>query len=200
MPESTLSAFKEVVVALAALGTAGTAFIGLRSWQREAEWRENRAAARVLVRSVLKTRDAFNHVRSPWLSASEFPDDWNPVSSMKSPQENARGAEHVYLRRLKVLSEAIEELEASALESEVFWGREVETAMREVRACRRRLLGALERHVSELQMPGLASPDEKQKTKGEISGSTDDENNEFSTAIRTALESLLEISHQHLQR
>ena len=201
MLETILGTFKELAIATAAVVTAVAAFKGLRTWQRETEWRENREVARNLVRNTFKVRDSLNHVRNPLIRPYEFPKDWDPREN-HTPEVNSQNTAYVYENRLKVLRDAMQELEVAVLEAEVFWGPEVESRMRGVRSCRSRLIVSLEQHISNLRSGHMELRDnheQQQKVHNDIYRSPGDQD-DLSVSIQDALNSVLEVAQPHLKR
>ncbi|MEH6444026.1 MAG: hypothetical protein V7784_09010, partial [Oceanospirillaceae bacterium] len=73
-----------------------------------------------LAKTTFKLRDELVFCRSPFIPASEFPDDYDPTN--KSPEKEGDAYAHIYAKRWKPVTEAIQEFDTCALEAEALWG------------------------------------------------------------------------------
>ncbi|MEV3803351.1 hypothetical protein RI528_07370 [Aeromonas veronii] len=114
---------KDVVLGLCAVGTFVLAVYGLKNWARELKGKADFEVARQFIRAVYKFRDEIDNSRSPMTLANEYPLDYDPMN--KSPEYKAQALSYVFSNRWKPVVNAVQELEAQALEAEALWGGEV---------------------------------------------------------------------------
>jgi hypothetical protein len=198
-PTQVVTLVKDAVVAISAAGAAVVAALGLRTWHREANWRQNRDVARALVRGCLQTRDAFSYARNPFVSAAEFPAGYSPAG--ESAQDRAKTESHVYQHREEVVRQALAELEAAVLEAEVFWGQRVRDLMVEVRRCRGRWVASVEAHLSNIASGHRDLSDDREFAKQVRSDvwASSAQKDELSAMISSSLDALIEFAQPHLR-
>lgn len=114
---------KDVVLGLCAVGTFVLAVYGVKNWARELKGKADFEVARQFIRAVYKFRDEIDNSRSPMTLANEYPLDYDPMN--KSPEYKAQALSYVFSNRWKPVVNAVQELEAQALEAEALWGGEV---------------------------------------------------------------------------
>jgi hypothetical protein len=90
------------IAAIAAFGTLIVAIVALLSWHKQLTGATRHNAAAKIAEASYMLRDQFYHARNPAFMAWEFPESyWN--SDPRSDATEARGYQHVYNARLKVL-------------------------------------------------------------------------------------------------
>ncbi|HEH9416839.1 TPA: hypothetical protein SIA31_000834 [Aeromonas sobria] len=114
---------KDVVLGLCAVGTFILAAYGVKNWARELKGKADFEVSRQFIRAVYKFRDEIENSRSPMTLANEYPSDYDPMN--KSPEYKAQAWSYVFSNRWKPVVNAVQELEAQALEAEALWGGEV---------------------------------------------------------------------------
>ena len=146
MPDSSLA---EIITAIAAIAGAITAAIGVNTWRSELKGRAEFDSAINLMRSIYKARQCITSIRSPFIFANEFPDEYKSASSSRTPEQEANGYAHVFKRRWEPLSPAIEELELNVIEAEILLGKDVANATKEFMQNIRRLQVSIETFIEE---------------------------------------------------
>ncbi|MNF70528.1 hypothetical protein D3C84_524390 [compost metagenome] len=146
MPDSSLA---EIITAIAAITGAITAAIGVNTWRSELKGRAEFDAARNLMRSIYKSRQCIASIRSPFIFANEFPDEYKTTSSSRTPEQEANGYAHVFKKRWEPLSPAIEEIELNMIEAEILLGKDVAQATKEFMQHVRRLQVSIETFIEE---------------------------------------------------
>lgn len=140
------SIIKDVIISIAAATTAFVAYKGLERWQHELRGKANFDTARKLIRATYKLRDEISYARSPFIPASEFPEDYDP--SNKSSKNKGDAFAHVYGRRWERIVEAIQDYDAFALEAEALWGANIKEKTDELRDCVIDLRSAIDGYIS----------------------------------------------------
>lgn len=164
-----ITAFKDVCLSIAAITTAFVAISGLKSWQKELQGKADFEVARGFIRATYKLRDELTYSRSPFTSANEFPDGYDPLN--KTAEKEAEAWAYVFTNRWKPIAEAIQEFEAQTLEAEALWGNGIKNIAFELRRCSRTLRAAMEAMVSNTARDGEAFKSDKEfgdKIKSEI--------------------------------
>ena len=142
-----LVGIKELAVAGAAICAAWAAWLALSTWKQEAVWREDRDLARRIMLSVLAVDDGFRHVRNPFQSSGEYPDDATSDAHHSSP-ERRRVQAHIYDQRMGVLLEPLRELDTLLREAEIVWESETDVHRKELREVYGALRWQVSRHVA----------------------------------------------------
>lgn len=132
---------KDIAVAVAvgttAIAAGVTAFIackGLDKWQKELKGKASFDIARSLAKTTFKLRDELVFCRSPFIPDSEYPDDYNSLDKKTADKEGDAYA-HIYAKRWKPVTEAIQEFDTCALEAEALWGSGIKEKTNDLREC-----------------------------------------------------------------
>jgi len=137
-----ITALKDVCLSIAAITAAVVAISGLKSWRKELRGKADFEIARSLIRATYKLRDEITYSRSPFTSASEFPEGYDPLN--KTSKKEAEAWAFIFTNRWKPIADAIQEFEAQTLEAEALWGQEIKDTAFELRRCSRTLRTAME--------------------------------------------------------
>jgi hypothetical protein len=103
------------IVAVTSLAGVAVASLGLSTWRKQLKGSAEYELAKRLLLQVYKLRDAIQYVRQPFLSSAEAQGAQGDVPWQITAYEN----------RWKGVREALIELQAALLESEVLWGNTV---------------------------------------------------------------------------
>jgi|GEM_PF-1875345 len=142
------------ITALAALFAAGCAFLGLKAWREQLKGSAEYTLAKDMLKAAYGVREAFIHVRNPFIRAYEYPENMRDPSGHLKDEFRAEGTGHVYEERFKVFSKAFRILEDKVLDAQVEWGDDYTTVMPPLRQCRVELMLALQSHI-EAQKPNF---------------------------------------------
>lgn len=129
------SIIKDIFLAGAAATTAYVAYTGLEKWQKELRGKASFEVARELIKSIYKLRDALRGYRSPFISASEFPEGYQHSFDKRTNEEKGRTWAYVYSKRWEPIGEAMRNFDVAVLEAEVLWGRDIKDKANELRQC-----------------------------------------------------------------
>jgi hypothetical protein len=176
-----ITATKEVLLALAAVGTATVAAFGLNTWKRELRGRVTFEVARELAKATYKLRDEIRFCRSPFISAHEFPD---------GDSGSAAAYEHLFNRRWAPVVDAVSAFETAALEAEAMWGKECRVLTDKLIGCVKTLRVAMESFVEDRLVDGRNFQNDKdfgRRTRADAFGSYDSTDNELSRSILAAV-------------
>ncbi len=121
------------ITAVSAAVTAIIAYKGLDKWQKEIKGKASFDIARSLAKTTFKLRDELVFCRSPFIPASEFPDDYDPTN--KTTEKEGDAYAHIYAKRWKPVTEAIQEFDTCALEAEALWGSGIKEITNNLREC-----------------------------------------------------------------
>jgi hypothetical protein len=80
-------------------------------------------------------RNNISSVRSRFIDASEFPQQYHNAQPNPSASVRADAYTHVFRNRWQPLSEALQEFDTAALEAEAMWGVDIRTKTEALRAC-----------------------------------------------------------------
>ncbi|AIF98278.1 hypothetical protein [Alteromonas australica] len=198
-----ITAFKDVCLSIAAITTAFVAISGLKSWRKELRGKADFEVARGLIRATYKLRDELTYSRSPFTSANEFPEGYDPLN--KTPEKEAEAWAYIFTNRWKPISDAVQEFEAQTLEAEALWSKSIKDIAFELRRCSRTLRVAMEAMVS-----NTASDNEDFKSDSEFGEKIKSEiwqgwggskgNDELGDKILTAVENIEKELRPHLKR
>lgn len=160
MDASTVSAFADSVTAVAAVGAAVVAAVGLATWRDQLKGRTQYDLARRMLKNVYRLREAVRSARSPMILGGEFQaaaeeeegegDTEQARRSNTDEYENAIAA--VYDQRWKRVAEIKSDLEADAFEAEALWGSEQSNeAFQSLRDFHGTLFAVMTEHVMRLR-------------------------------------------------
>lgn len=139
-PTSVLGVLKEVAVIGASIVGVWVAVQGLRAWREQLHGTTAYQVARDLMRAVYSMRIALQWVRNPWMDASEFPEDHDPLAG---GAKRASASAFAFGNRWKRVDAASQLLDEAALEAEVLWGSQVRDVLSLLTQCRGRLWAGL---------------------------------------------------------
>lgn len=196
------SILKDVIIAGAAGTTAFIAYMGLDKWQKELRGKANFEVARELIKALYKLRDELSYCRSPFVSASEFPDNYyNVTTEKRSNEDEGQAYAHVYSKRWEPVGKAIQDFDAYLLEAEALWGPTIKEKAKELRQCVKNLRVDIEAFINNKYSGGEDFQD-KEYAK-EIRASISDmksKENKLTNEINAAIESLEPEIRIHLSR
>jgi gas vesicle protein len=193
---------KDVVLSCAAIATAIVAILGLKSWSRELRGRASFETAKSLVRATYRLRDELQSCRSPFVTSSEFPDDYD-VSGPKSAQQQANAWAHVYNTRWHPVRDAALAFGPTVLEAEALWGHEIREKADELRQCARNLQVAMEATIDDKAHSGTDFASDKdfaRHMRSVTHASRDDRDNLLTKKIEDAVAAIEAIAKPHLKR
>lgn len=191
---------KDITIALAAVVTAYVAFTGLNKWQKELKGKVHFDAAKDLIRAVYKFRDEMSYTRNPFITASEFPEDYDPWK--KEPKKEADAHVFIYQNRMKPLIEAAKELDVYTLEAEALWGKGIKNKCIKLRRTFFTLQRSVQTHISDISSgrENLRTEVEfKKEVQSHIYESTK-KDDELSKEINNAIEKIEEIVRPYLDK
>lgn len=193
-----ITAIKDIFLAFAGVITAIVAVRGLNRWRLELDGKAKFEAARNLIRATYRLRDELKRCREPFISGSEFPDNYSPIDA--SPQERAKAYAHVYQNRWEPVSNGIQEFDTHTLEAEALWGKEARTRTDLLRQCVEELNTAIRTKVS-LEMSDNRSVDRELLREINSKVTTlSGKQNELSKKIEAAVYQIEEFIRPHLSR
>jgi len=198
-----VSALSDLALAVAALITAGTAVLGLRSWRREVHGRARFEAARGLARATYALRNELERVRSPFISATEFPEGYFSRASTATADENAKAYSHLFARRWEPLWQALKDFDAQTLEAEVFWGQQARTASDSLIRAVTQLQAATESFIANEQAGNMdfeTDRDFGMRVRQDLFASRGNAENELSKHIAKAVAAIEALLTTHLMR
>lgn len=193
---------KDATVAGAAAVTATVAVIGLTNWNRELRGKATFDVARALAKSTYKLRDEVRNCRSPFLAASEFPEEYGGHLGQTSHREEAAAFAHVYNSRWKFVWEALQEFDTNTLEAEAIWGSEIRTKTDALRQCVSELRVAIDAIVENTATRGenfKADREFEREMRSKVSTSFGAEN-ALTRKIEDAIQGIEAVVGPHLKR
>ena len=180
-----LPVIKDIVITIAAIITMGLAIYGVVKWRIEHKGKTGIDVARELLASVYSVRNNFEIVRSPFLSASEFPEGYNPLEI--TDKEKADATWYVYKNRLAPLSQAMTELDVALIQGEVLWGEEAKKEGRMLNRSFNMLVHSIKEYIY-LEEQGIENPRDETvlNYRKDIAASRDSED-ELSKQIKDSI-------------
>jgi len=134
IPE-VLTIIKDSLVSIAAIVTAVVAIKGLHSWKKEIKGKAEFETARLLLKSIYKTRDNIKACRSPFISGHEYPEWYKGPIGNHLPKEEKDARIYLYKNRFNPIIASVQELDLAVLESEALWGNAVKLKTDKLKAC-----------------------------------------------------------------
>ena len=198
----TITAIKDVLLGAAAVITASVAVVGLQRWRLELRGKADFEAARALARATYKLRDELAMCRTPFVRAHEFPPSYNSSKS-RTPQQEAEGWAHMYKTRWQPVWSAIQEFDTQALEAEALWGTAAREKTQALRACVKELNVAIEAVIDDKAAGGQNFATDRElgkRMRATASASGNDQSNELSKSIASAVKGIEELLRPHLAR
>jgi hypothetical protein len=148
-----ITAVKDALVGLSAVSAAVFAYLGLTTWRKELKGKSEYQLAKEVLKSVYKVREAFKHVRNPWIYQYEYPNEMLDDTGHLKREQNYEGTAHVYEKRWEMMTEAFRELEEHHLEAQVEWGSEFQDVITKLRSCKVDLLIAIQQMLEHKKNP-----------------------------------------------
>lgn len=122
---------RDIIVSLAAVGTFGLAFYGIRSWKREFHGKTKYRLASQLLHTTYKLKEAVVDFRSPYIRKEEF-SQWYFLMDdehKELPENKARSLRELYDKRLVQVYEAARELSEVELETRTHYFRDIDVLL-----------------------------------------------------------------------
>ena len=191
---------KDIALAGAACITAYAALTGLGRWQKELSGKASFDVARELAKSIYLLRNMIGYCRSPFIAASEFPENYMG-SGKHSFEEEGQAWAYVYSKRWEPVGKAVQEFDAAALEAEALWGKEIKEKTLDLKKCVRSLQVDIEAFIHNKYSGGEDFKD-KQFAKQVEQGIQDikSKDNEFTQEINKAIEAIESVIRPKLSR
>lgn len=196
-----VSAISDIVIAIAALVTAGVAVKGLDTWSEQLKGTAHFEVARSLVKATYKLRNAIADFRSPLIHGVEFPEGFSVTRG--SSEERAEAYLYVFRERWKPISESIQEFDAQSLEAEALWGEEVSANTETLRRLVWNLWIAVDCYVENERTGGenfKCDPNFGVSTRSKVFASPNATDNILSNEIATAIKAIEASIKPHLRR
>lgn len=200
MDASSISAVANSLTALAAVGAATVAALGLATWREQLKGRTQYDLARRMLRKTYRLREAVRAARSPMIFGGEM-----AVAAQETEEgqvemwqgaldEKDDAVAAVYDRRWKRVAEIKSDLETDAFEAEALWGSEqTDEALKPLRDFHGTLFALMGEHVMRLR-GGIHAPDAERGRairRRFLGGSEEDDlGNELDEAIKSVEEFL----------
>jgi len=199
-----ITVIKDILLGLAAATTATVAVLGLRKWRQELEGKAHFEAARNLIRSTYRLRDAIRTCRNPSYSGHEFPEGYKgSLGAHITDEEEARAWAHIYKNRWVPVWDALQEFDAHTFEAEALWGSNIRTKTDALRQCLKELNAAIDAVLRDKALGGQdfkAGRDFGKEMRSIVAASSDDEQNKLNQKIRQALDEIEQELRPHLRR
>ncbi len=195
---------KDIFLSLAAITTAIVAVLGLRKWRQELEGKAHFEAARNLIRSTYRLRDAIRTCRNPFYSAHEFPEGYKGAMGARiTDDEEARAWAHIYKNRWTPVWGALQEYDANTLEAEALWGSDIRTKTDSLRQRLRELNAAIDAILSDKASGGQTFKEDRdfgKEMRSIAAASPDDVQNELNQKIKQDISGIEQELRHHLRR
>ncbi len=199
-----ISAAKDIVVASAALVTAGIAYAGLDKWRSELRGRADFDTARRLALATYRLRNALRQARDPLILGNEFPSGYHANLGRKDDDEESAAWRHIYSNRWAPVMHAVQELDAAALEAEAsMWQGNVRQTVEALRGCTWELRTAMESKIDDAASGGQifrSNQGHALKTRQRLSFSVSADDNPLNAKIDAAVRDLEDLLRPHLAR
>jgi hypothetical protein len=195
---------KDVLLGLAAATTAIVAALGLRKWRQELEGKAHFEAARNLIRSTYRLRDAIRSCRNPFYSGQEFPEGYKGgLGGCVGSEEEVRAWAYIYKNRWAPVWAALQEFDATTLEAEALWGSGVRAKTDALRKCLAELNAAIDADLRNKAADGQDFQSDREYGKdirSTVAASADEEGNKFNQKLRQAIDGIEQELRPHLRR
>ena len=187
-----ITAGKDIIVAGSAALAALFAYLCLSTWRKELKGKSEYQLAKDVLKSAYKVREAFKHVRNPAIFQYEYPEEMTDHYGHLKQENRHEGTAHVYQERWKKMDEAFSELEGYHLDAQVEWGAEFQDVIKDLRACRAKLLVAIQRMLERMKNTydrEVLSVDERAEERSVLYHlGSDSEHDKFTPEIDAAIE------------
>ncbi len=148
--ELGLSVVNTIAIVVGVIST----IVGVNAWKKQLKGSTNYELARRYLRAVYKVRDAINHVRNPFILASELSVALKDSGLSEQEQEDRlKSHRAVYALRWREISSALSDLHVELLEGEVSWGKDAASVADDLLRLVRELLVNLEQHLDGSDRP-----------------------------------------------
>jgi len=184
------SVIKDISISIATLTTAAIAYNGLGKWHRELKGKASFETARALIQATYTLRNEIAFCRSPFIPASEFPDNYHLLTTKTAEQQGDAYAK-IYAMRWQRIANAMQVFDTASLESEALWGASVKEKTDILRNCVIELRKAMDTYISNEYAGGKIFENTAlgKETKDKISDHSEHEN-PLTLKINTAIEGI----------
>jgi hypothetical protein len=149
---NSILVIKDLLSIISSLVLIYVGISGLKTWKRQLKGNTEYEQARKLLRAIYKVRDAIRNVRNPFMDTGEHvsalekagisPEELTPFNS----ELQKKAFRLAYQGRLERLNDALAELNLTAFEAEVLWGKLFLDAISPLRKCIGDLFWAVQTH------------------------------------------------------
>ncbi len=194
------------ILTIISLGIASfVAVRGLQTWKSQLKGTNDYELAKRVLKAVYKLRNAINYVRSPLMTAGEISKAMKEIgieAKITDSDYSHKSNMAVYNMRWKKVSEAFEDLEIEAIESEVLWGKFIAESIIEIRKNVILLSTAITLFINNLESHRHFSPDDKTRQYYEkiIYNLSLDENDEFSSSLLEKIKNIENLIKPYLKK
>lgn len=196
------SILKDICLSGAAITTATVAWRGVSKWKNELRGKVEFEVGRGLILTTYKLRNAIDNCRNPFLSASEYPEDYSSKRQKMSFEEKGQATGYLYNNRLKEVLQCIQEFDAATLETEALWGSPVSDRANKLRDCVSELKAGIWMYVNNDLGGGEIFKSDKELAE-EIKAivmNIKQEKNPFTLKVNKAVEEIEKYVRPHLSR
>jgi hypothetical protein len=162
------SAVANGFVALAAVGGAIAAFVGLGTWKNQLNWQSNNDLAKRVLLALYRYRDAIFALRNPTILGVEMVADNGTAVSSKYPWD---GTAVALARRLTLLRSMRSELDGVLQEAEAHWGVLLKLQFDTIFKEEKRLIRAVQLFLRSLDQSSSKEDRERAMQRGKEGGS-----------------------------
>ena len=193
--DQSLSLIKDLLISISAgIGTI-IAIIGLGTWKKQIGANVEYEAARKLLKSTFKIRDAIAWVRNPFISTGEMVDE--PGAQQQSSDQRKNGLHNAYNRRWQKVIDANSELSTNLLEAEVLWGKSIRTEYNKLFSTIAELSSTIYIYFSHLDEPEAKLFNDKHRN---ILYASNDDKDDFKNGLENRLEEIEKLLMPYLNR
>lgn len=143
----TLTNLNSLASSFAYIVAAYVGIKGLSAWKAQLKGNQDYNLAKSLMFSVYKYQEAMNHLRSPAIWASEYP-NFSP-EELQMPQNVKRFKEvsHAYQKRWEKVGEIRPSIFEQTLEGQVIWGEEIRHLVEDLLKLEKKVMFALSNYL-----------------------------------------------------
>lgn len=150
MEPSLLQVVRDIAAIAAAVVGVFVALRGLQTWRRQIRANTELEVARLVLRAVLKLRDAVELLRQPFVPIEEIASATRAVREREPDRESEflkNWERPVYAERSQTFVEALSQYRAATVEAEILWGQPFRTELGDLETQLRELRTALQEFV-----------------------------------------------------
>lgn len=171
----TLANFNSLASSFAYITAAYVGIKGLSAWRRQLKGNQDYNLAKSLMLNIYKYQEAMNHLRSPAIWTSEYPDFSQEELRMPKNTKRFKEISHAYQKRWEKVGEIRPNIFEQTLEGQVIWDDEIRRLVEDLLKLEKNVMFALSNYLRIINPDSLDEIRDKDDSKWMYDSQNDEE-------------------------